>query len=189
MQVTASNLIGVDLITGQTIEGEGHVIVTAFSLHRAINQMNPTARCIMHTHQPYVASLNCLQDPRLLMVHQESCSFYGKIAYDSIYNGVSDNEEEGKRLAQVLQDKEILFQSNHGVTAAGSTVAYTFGQLYYLERACMYQMMAMKTGRQLKEIPTDIVMKTKENGDRYDWEIFFDAMKRMLLAKGSRFDC
>ena len=33
------------------------------------------SRVIMHTHTPYATALSCLEDPTLLMVHQNSCRF------------------------------------------------------------------------------------------------------------------
>ena len=36
--------------------------------------------------------------------------------------------------------------ANHGVITTGPTVAAAFNDLYYLERACQNQMLAMSTG-------------------------------------------
>ena len=40
----------------------------------------------MHTHTPYATALGCLQDPSLLMVHQNSCRF---VEYLLIYVNLS----------------------------------------------------------------------------------------------------
>ena len=32
-----------------------------------------SGRVVMHTHTPYATALGCLQDPSLLMIHQNSC--------------------------------------------------------------------------------------------------------------------
>ena len=38
----------------------------------------------------------------------------------------------------------------------GRHIADTFDDLYYLERACMLQVTAMQTGRQLRIVPQDL---------------------------------
>ena len=73
------------------------------------------------------------------MYHQVSCAFYDSVAYDRDFSGLSDDEEEGQRTARQLGDKKVLFMCNHGVVVVGPTVAATFDRVYYLERACMYQ--------------------------------------------------
>ncbi len=80
-----------------------------------------------------------MEDARVRMVHQNSMRFFGKIAYDIDYEGLPDVEDEGPRLARVLGDKEILLMGNHGVLAVGHNAAYAFDSLYYLEKACQFQ--------------------------------------------------
>ena len=46
---------------------------------------------------------------------------------------------EGRRLAKKLGDKQVLFMCNHGILVAAPSVAVAFDALYYVERACMYQ--------------------------------------------------
>ncbi|XP_072032568.1 putative aldolase class 2 protein CC_1201 [Amphiura filiformis] len=193
-QVTASQLIGVDFESGETIEGKGTVDPTAFCIHRAIHRARSGdgAKCVMHTHQPYATALACLKDSRLLMLHQNSARFHGRIAYDQDFDGIPDMDEnvaEGDRMARVFRDNEILLHGNHGVTAIGPTVAYAFNALYFLERVCQLQVLAMSTGRELSELPEDQVEKTAKTWPKYDYiaPLFFNSMKDVIIAKGSRF--
>ena len=73
------------------------------------------------------------------MYHQNSCLFYKSYAYDNEYNGLSHCVDEGKRLAKVLGDNRVLFMCNHGVLLTASTAERAFDDMYYLERACMFQ--------------------------------------------------
>jgi len=49
---------------------------------------------------------------------------------------------------------------NHGVMVAGPSVALAFDDLYYLERAAQNQVLAMQTGRELAEVPTQVAQAT-----------------------------
>ena len=80
-----------------------------------------------------------LKDPRLRMYHQNSCIFYNSVAYDRDYSGLSVDEDEGMRTARQLGDKTVLFMCNHGILVVGPTVARAFDYVYFLERACMFQ--------------------------------------------------
>ena len=73
------------------------------------------------------------------MYHQNSCIFYNSVAYDRDYSGLSVDEDEGMRTARQLGDKTVLFMCNHGILVVGPTVARTFDYVYFLERACMFQ--------------------------------------------------
>ena len=61
-------------------------------------------------------------------------------------------------------------------------MAATFDDLYYLERACMLQVLAMGTGRPLRIVPENIAAKTgrQMNGESQQAELHLEALKRML---------
>lgn len=73
------------------------------------------------------------------MYHQNSCLFYNRIAYDREYSGLSTDDEEGTRTAKQLGDKSVLFMCNHGVLVVAPNAAKAVDDVYYLERACMTQ--------------------------------------------------
>lgn len=75
------------------------------------------------------------------MYHQTHCRFYNDFAYDSNFEGAAKDCSEGDRLAKLIGDKSVLFMANHGVLFTGSTVAVTFDNAYFMERACMLQVM------------------------------------------------
>src|SRR5262249_15776236 len=69
---------------------------------------------------------------------------------------------EGDRIARLLGNRSILFLANHGVIVAGPTVHEAYDRLYYLERVCMMQVLAMSTGERVKLISPEVVRKTAE---------------------------
>ncbi len=63
---------------------------------------------------------------------------------------------------------------HHGVSIGGPSIAVAFDDLYYLERACRQQVLAMSTGRPLDLLPEDQV---KETARQYMQIIDFQAQK------------
>ena len=67
----------------------------------------------MHTHSDYATALSCLQDSRILPIHQSSMRFVDRVAYYHDYD-VADIIDEGKHLGECLKDKDILIMAQHG---------------------------------------------------------------------------
>ena len=180
-EVTASKLLAVSL-DGREIEGEGMAEPTAFNIHAPLHRARPEAKCVLHTHMPHATALTMLDDGRLEMSLQTALHFYGRIAYDNAYSGVALEPDEGLRLARIMGDKTILFMKHHGVIVVGPTVANAYHDLYYLERACRAQLLAMSSGRKLSLIP-DALLHTTADKIRTDQDfagVHFAALKRLL---------
>ena len=180
-KMTASSLIAIDG-AGRTLEGEGRPPVSGIAIHLPIHLAHPRARVVLHCHMPYATALTALKGGRLEMVHQNSARFYGKLAYDDHFNGIALVQDEGRRMARIMGEKPILFLANHGVIVASDTVAEAFDDLYYLERACQVQVLAMQTGKPLNVMPDEMVRRTAaEFGDfAINAELHFDALRDVL---------
>ena len=130
-----------------------------------------------------MTALSLLKENKLKMCEQNALAFHNRIAYDNAYNGLALDSEEGSRLASMMQGKSILMMAGHGVTVTGPTMREAFNDLYYLERAAMFQVLARSTGQELIDIPPDVIEKTHQQqlteskivADRH-----FTALKRML---------
>ncbi len=181
-EVTASRLMIVDL-DGNRVAGEGLVEPTASYIHARLHRAHPHASCVLHTHMPYATALTMIEGGRLEPASQNALRFWGEIAYDEEYNGLAYDDAEGDRLAAVLGDKRILFLAHHGVIVTGASVADAYCDLYYLERACMTQVLAMSTGRPLKSVSAAVAGKTAQQMSREratNMGSQFEALKRLL---------
>jgi ribulose-5-phosphate 4-epimerase/fuculose-1-phosphate aldolase len=185
-EVKASDFMVIDF-NGQMVSGQGPIEETALYIHLPVHQLAPHARCVLHTHMPYATALAMLEEPRLEMAVQSALMFHDDIAYDADYNGLAFDRAEGERLARALGEKSVLMMGNHGALAVGATVPEAWERLYFLERACQAQILALSTGRALKRIPEPLVRKTVAQfdsgarvGGRDRADLHFDALKRML---------
>jgi ribulose-5-phosphate 4-epimerase/fuculose-1-phosphate aldolase len=152
-----------------------------------VHRLSPKAKCVLHTHMPYATAMTMLDNPRLEMAVQCALGFYGDVAYDSNYNGLAFDHTEGERLAGVLGDKSVLMMGNHGALVIGESIPQAFERLYFLERACQAQVIALSTGRALKPVPESVVKSTMaqfSSGGKVDGrdraDLHFDALKRLL---------
>lgn len=180
-EISASRLLAVSL-NGERLEGEGVAEATAFYIHAPLHRARPDARCILHTHMPHATALTMIDEGRLEMSLQTALHFHERIAYDDNYTGVALDSAEGYRLAEKLGDKSVLFMKHHGVIVVGPTVAEAYHDLYYLERACHAQILAMSTGRKLAPIPKDIAGRGARQirGEQGFAQLHFAALKRIL---------
>lgn len=150
-EITPDHILLVD-VNGKVIEGKYTVEPGAFWIHSRIHNSEKAPACVMHTHMPYATALAIVEGGRLEPASQNALRYYGRVAYEEEYNGLVTDEAAGDRLCAKLLTADILFLSNHGVIVTGDNVANTFDDLYYLERACMLQVIASTTGKTLKRI-------------------------------------
>jgi ribulose-5-phosphate 4-epimerase/fuculose-1-phosphate aldolase len=180
-EVTPEDLVVVDA-RGEKISGRHHVEPTAFFIHGAIHRGKPSARCVLHTHMPYATALTVVQGGRLAWAHQNALRFHGRVAYDDAYNGLALDEAEGGRMCEMLGEADVIFLANHGVIVTAPEIDLAFDDLYYLERACMAQVLGSHTGLPLRIVPDEIAAMTarqmaQESGQA---RLHFAALKRLL---------
>jgi len=167
-RMRASELV---LIDTEKIDDDGidyGVDPTAWILHSHLHQKIPNARVLMHSHMPYATTLACLDGFEFLMLDQNACRFFQRIAYDRNYSGMLLDASEGERIASLMTEgKDVLFLGNHGVLVAAPTVAECFEKLYYLEHASKLQVLALSTGQPLSLIGDAVASATRKQWDEY----------------------
>ena len=189
-EVVPEKVILIDL-EANTIEGQGQVERSAFHIHSGLHRRRPDLRCFLHAHMPYSTALSMLKDNRLRPYGQQALRFYSKCAYYDHYNALAHEQDEGDRMAAALSDRSILFLGQHGVIVGGPTVGQSFHDLYYLERACMNQVMSLWTGQKLREVGEKDALKAEMqyDGQRSEAELHFASLKRVLAHDVAAFRC
>jgi ribulose-5-phosphate 4-epimerase/fuculose-1-phosphate aldolase len=187
-EITASNLIVCDF-NGKVVGGDGEPSPSAHHIHAPIHRLVPRARVLMHTHQPYATALTMIAGGRIEWAMQTACRFFGRVAYDTDYDGVALSDSVGERMARILGDAEVLFLGNHGIITAAQSVPQAFDDLYFVERVAQTQILAMGTGQPLTLLAPEIIEKVaaQTRHERFELgyiERHFDAQKRLLEASG-----
>ncbi len=181
-EIVASDLVLVDK-DRNILESDNSVEDTAYFVHSRLHLANPKARCVLHTHMPFATALCLLEEGRLEMISQNAIRFYDRIAYIQEYEGSALEDSEGDRLAAEMGEREIAFLGAHGVIVTGPTICEAFDDLYYLERACQVQVIALSTGGKLRRLPEQMVREAArrmQGINRKAAVLHLEAIKRIL---------
>lgn len=154
-EVTASNLLVVDL-HGRVIGDADHAAnPTGFTIHGAIHRARSDAHCVIHLHTSAGVAVSAL-DCGLLPLSQHAMRFWRSIGYHD-YAGLALGADEQQRLVADLGPHKAMMLRNHGTLTCGETVAEAFVLMHTLEKACTTQLMAMAASTALR-IPSDEVL-------------------------------
>lgn len=153
-EVTASNLVKIDL-DGNKLDGSPYPInLAGFTQHSVFHRNLPDAHCIMHTHTTEGMAVSALEGG-LQPINFYACNFIGQIAYHD-FEGVTVRSEEGERLVEHLGDKRVMFLRNHGILVMGRTLPEAFMKHWALQRACEIQLATLSMGKAIP-VPADVV--------------------------------
>lgn len=161
-EVTASSLIKVDA-KGNPVDPTPFITNPAgFTIHSAIHMAREDAQAVMHLHTPAGQAVSA-HNEGLLPLTQTAMLIRGDVAFHD-YEGVAVDLGERERLVADLGDKNAMILRNHGTLAVGKTVGECFVRLYFLERACQAQVMALSAGDNLNNPPQGSPEITAEQG-------------------------
>ena len=180
-EIQADDIVMIDE-QGVRLGGHHDVEPTAMYIHAAIHRMCRKT-CVLHTHMPFATALTLTTQRALdTTLSQNAMRFHGRVAIDEHYNGVALSHAEGERIAGVMQSADIAFLGNHGVVVCGPSVAYAYDDLYYLERACMVEVLAARSGTPLAPVNRALVdeVALQLEGERLQSSLFFEALRRTL---------
>lgn len=153
-EVTASNLVKID-IDGNTLDDSPYPVNQAgFTQHALFHKHLPDAHCIMHTHTTAGMAVSSVEGG-LQPTNFYACNFVGQIAYHD-FEGVTVRSEEGERLMEHLGGKRVMLLKNHGILVMGRTLPEAFIKHWSLQRACEIQVATASMGTPI-QVPMDVV--------------------------------
>jgi ribulose-5-phosphate 4-epimerase/fuculose-1-phosphate aldolase len=120
------------------------VNAAGFTIHSAIHAAREDAHCVIHLHTDAGVAVSA-QKHGLLPLSQHALIAMPFLAYHD-YEGIALNLDERERLVNDIGEKHLMLLRNHGTLAVGSTPSAAFLGIYYLERACAQQVMALGAG-------------------------------------------
>ena len=159
-EVTASNLVKID-IDGNKLDDSLHPVnLAGFVQHAVFHRNLPDAHCIMHTHTTAGMAVSSVEGG-LRPTNFYACNFAGQIAYHD-FEGVTVRSEEGERLVRNLGGKRVMFLRNHGILVMGRTLPEAFLKHWSLQRACEIQLATMSMGKPLEVAPEIIATHQRD---------------------------
>lgn len=161
-EVTASSLIKVD-VHGNPVDSTPFITNPAgFTIHSAIHMAREDAQAVMHLHTPAGQAVAAHSDG-LLPLTQTAMLVRSDVAFHD-YEGVAVDLSERERLVANLGNKSAMILRNHGTLAVGGNVGECFVKLYFLERACQAQVMALSAGSDVNMPPQGAPEVTADQG-------------------------
>jgi ribulose-5-phosphate 4-epimerase/fuculose-1-phosphate aldolase len=182
-EVTASNLLKVD-INGEVIdESEYKANPAGMLIHSTIHGARDDAHCIGHVHTDAGMAVAC-QQSGLRIDNFYSVLLYNRVAYHD-FEGLTVSPDEKVRMLASLGDKSILILRNHGLLTCGRSIPEMFMNMWLLQRACEIQIATDATGKPNIDVSDDIGQKSEallkiQMAGAPAGELEFNAMVRQI---------
>lgn len=165
-EVTASNLVKIDL-DGNTIgKSEFPVNKAGFVIHSAIHAVRADAHCIMHTHTTAGVAVAC-QEQGITPNNFYGSQLHGRVAYHD-FEGISVELDERPRLVKSLGNHNVMVLRNHGLLVCGGGVAEALRRMLNVQRACEVQLAAEASGKPITKVPVEICERAAVQGEAFD---------------------
>ena len=181
-EVTASNLVRIDL-EGRALDASPHRVNPAgFVVHATLHAGLPGAHCVMHTHT--TAGMAVASLARGL----SQSNFYSAQLHDMVahhdFEGITVHVDEGPRLLRSIGQRPAVILRNHGLLAWGATLPQTFAILWTLQRACEVQLATQSMGEPLP-VPEAVAQRCTRDALQYNPALgagkdVFEAMVRRM---------
>ena len=182
-EVTASNLVKINL-KGDILDGSKFPVNPAgFVLHSTLHDGIDGAHCVMHTHTTAGVAVASLKDG-LSQSNFYSAQLHDMVAYHD-FEGITVHMEEGPRVLKSIDNKPAVILRNHGLLSWGSTLPEAFAILWTLQRACEIQMATLSMGAPLP-VPEAVAAKCTRDSLQFDQKHggagvdVFDALTRQV---------
>jgi ribulose-5-phosphate 4-epimerase/fuculose-1-phosphate aldolase len=144
-EITASSLVKIDVEGNILQETEYFINPAGFTIHSAVHTSRDDAHYVMHLHTDQGVAVSA-QAEGLLPLSQHALIILPNVAYHD-YEGIALNHDERSRLVADLGESNTMILRNHGTLAVGKTAADCWISMYYLEKSCLQQVMALSAGR------------------------------------------
>ena len=182
-EITACNLIKVNLdgmVVDQEIPserrnvnpGKGRVFKPGYVLHSAIHAARDDVHAVWHGHDIDASAISQTTFG-ILPLSQEATYVLNKgLSYHPFEGSANDLSEQPRLVTNLGPTNQMLMLEDHGPIVACPTLAEAFMGMYFLTRACKYQVKALSAaGGDLSKIniPNETTMdEMVKRMDRFD---------------------
>ena len=176
-EVTASNLLKIDVQGRKLDDNPWPVNPAGFTIHGTIHDNVPGAHCVMHTHTTAGLAVACTQGG-LAQNNFYSAQLYDMVGYHD-FEGITVHADEAPRLLASMGRRPLLILRNHGLLSHAETLPLAFVQLWTLQRACEIQMAQAALG---PAIPVSEAVARKTTHDSLQFDAKFGAGRDVFDA-------
>ncbi len=184
-EVTASNLVKIDVEGNVVGDSPWPVNPAGFVIHSAVHECVPDAHCVMHTHT--TAGMAVASSREGLT----ATNFYGAlVAKQTAYHdfeGITTEPGEKERLVASMGDKPYVILRNHGLLVHGRDVAEALQRYWHLQRACEVQIASRALGEVIA-LSDEVCERSHQASMKFNpsvgwgWDVFA-AMQRLMDQK------
>ena len=182
-EITASNLLKVDLdgmVIQQSIPterrdinpGQGRVFKAGYVLHSAIHAARDDVHAVWHGHDLDASAVSQTKHGILPLSQEASYVLKNGLSYHPFEGTANDESEQPRLVANLGPTNQFLLLEDHGPIVASPTIEQAFHGMYFLTRACKYQIKSFAAvGGDLSKInipdaeSTDEIMRRIDNFD------------------------
>lgn len=181
-EVSAANLVKIDL-QGRLVESSPWPVNPAgFTLHSAIHGGIPDAHCVMHTHTTTGSAVAC-SAAGLSRDNFYSAMLHDRVAYHD-FEGITVHADEGPRVVSSIGHRQAVILRNHGLLAWGVDIPQALAYLWTLQRACDIQVAGAGLGPTVA-VPEAVQRKSSVDALQFDarhggGRDVFDALVRQV---------
>ena len=181
-EVTASNLVKVDLAGNIVGPSDWPINPAGITFHGAIHATLPDAHCVMHLHTTATQAVCCLKGG-LSFTNFYAAQLYGKVAYHD-FEGITVHADEGARILRSAEGKPVLLLRNHGPVTIGHSLPQALSLMWLVNRACEIQLASSSMG-ELLPIPVPVLEKCVADALQFNpkygaGQDSFDALQRIV---------
>jgi len=159
-EVTASNLVKVD-IDGNIMEDTEYTVNPAgILIHTAVHGAREDVQCITHTHTDAGMAVACSTEG-LRTDNFYSALLQNRVAYHA-FEGLTVLDDEKPRLIASIGNKNLLILRNHGLLTCGRSIPEAFYNMWALQRSCEVQVACDATGKSIIPVSDEILAKAEQ---------------------------
>ena len=159
-EVTASNLVKVD-IDGNIMEDTEYTVNPAgILIHTAVHGAREDVQCITHTHTDAGMAVAC-STGGLRTDNFYSALLQNRVAYHD-FEGLTVLDDEKPRLIANIGNKNLLILRNHGLLTCGRSIPEAFYNMWALQRSCEVQVACDATGKNIIPVSDEILAKAEQ---------------------------
>jgi len=180
-EVTASNLVKIDLLGNILNPTVFEINRAGFIIHSAIHAARKDAFCVIHTHSRSGLAVASLSSG-LLTYTQSGMQFYNRVAYHP-YEGFNIKLDEQERLVKSMGAHQVMILRNHGLLTIGSSIGKAFQRMFFLEQACQTMLDILSTGHAVtlpkEEVLEDTARRWEDESSDASVDLEWAALRRL----------